>query len=45
MGYLTEGHPRNDQALTQSLHVPASENENSTLEHLDTWKAISRLDS
>ena len=24
MGYLTEGHPRNDQALTQSLHVPVS---------------------
>ena len=24
MGYLTEGRPRNDQALTQSLHVPVS---------------------
>lgn len=26
MGYLIEGHPENDQALTQPLYVPDSKN-------------------
>lgn len=36
MGYLIEGHPENDQALTQPLCVPDSKNKQEDVEDLAT---------